>query len=191
MATNPYVPRLNDVISGNLPGIPRRAPGALIKKITPGTITITDTNTSNSLTVDELNLDTTYVSWDGCYGDSTLPRRVFSTVFILNSTTITAQRNQGNAGEDATVKFQIIEFETKPKQIITGFLSFSLSSVETATIPEVNLDKAEIVLNGFLTANANGNEIIPALEFNSSTEIQGTVGANTTMTVRFTVIEHA
>jgi hypothetical protein len=185
-----------------LQGVPLEAtytPSSVIS-IQSGSITITDTNTSNTATITSVGTTTSAVTFTGQWGtDGANIIAYFGRVDLTNATTVTATRADGTAGGTLTVGYQVVSFLPqfiKSLQKGTIVMTNGGSTSNTAIVTSVNTAKAFLLYGGTCSSDTvtSGNQVNAlqnALTLTNATTVTATrnSSAGTGSTVGFTLVE--
>lgn len=141
---------------------------SIIKSVQYGTIAI-GSGTSNTATINEVDVNNSIVFHLGYTFSSTLsgsnPGYVFTNLFLTNSTTVTATRNESASAGWPIVSFCVVEFVGyQPinlcselgfpatvngiKSLQRGSITLNAQQSNTATINEVDTSKAVLIHTG-------------------------------------------
>lgn len=158
-----------------------------------GSFVIPGMSGSADHTISEVDLSRTAIIWCGTSGDGGGSDYDLAEVYILNSTTVRAQRTAVPATAVLSVEFCIIEFPAAViKSIQTGHINMSAAeSTQTFTITEVDLSKSIVIFNGTrINTGTSTQYYLIRLYFDDSTTVRATRFAATGITyTAFTVIE--
>ena len=118
--------------------------------IQSGSFTIPGMSGTADYTISEVDLSRTAIIWCGISGDDNSSDYVLAEVFLLNSTTVRAQRTAVPATAICYVEFCLIEFPAAViASIQTGHIAMTnAETTQTATITAVDLAKAIVIYNG-------------------------------------------
>ncbi len=167
-----------DLASQNIVYITQAPSGAILNSIQYGSITISDTDLSNTATINSVDTSKSVSFFLGCYGTTVEACSDLAGLYLSNSTTVLAERYSGAASESMTINFCVIEFSDgiASLQTFTLYLPDS-SSQEDKSINEVDISKALLFFCGLTTSapDISWVEIFPRIILLNST----TVRANT------------
>ncbi|MBA7708741.1 hypothetical protein ES703_117645 [subsurface metagenome] len=152
--------------------------GAILNSIQYGSITISDTDITNTATINSVDSPKSVAFFLGCYGTSYDAACDLAGLYLLNSTTVLATRNAGVPGQSMTINFCVIEFSDGIASLQLVFIYLpDGSSQEDQSINEVDISKSLLFFGGLTTdaEDISWVEIFPRIILLNST----TVRANT------------
>lgn len=186
---------------GFLPGIfgsiPIDAVG-LISSVEQVSITINTSSVSNTATL-STSVDTarSHVLFQGftATATTTVPDEFYSRIELTNSTTVTAYRNTGAAGNTVTVRGVVIQWQSGvTSSIQSGAITLTAAASNTATISSVTTTRSAVLFLGATTTSGSGAlsvyECIVELT-NSTTVTASRITASGNVTVGYVVIQFA
>jgi len=175
--------------SGKIIYITPAPAGAALEKIQSGAISITATSTSNTATIDAVDVDKAFVLHNGneCGTDSDgTATKVRLT--LTNATTVTATR--GVSVESVTVKFTVVEFSSGINSIQRGTITLAAQQTNQATINSVDTAKAFVNHLGMSTADVNPQDQYTRLDLIDATTVEAEGGGASAQSITsFEVVE--
>ena len=178
---------------------------SVIKSIQRGTISIGTGQSSNTATITAVDTNNAYVEFGGFGGDvgqlaSSGLNKGPVTLYLTNSTTVTAQRDTTGTTDAVTVPYQVIEYYPGfLKSVQRGTITLAGVASNTATITSVDTAKSYVIFGGWrrdetsaYTANAQ-SRWWPWLVLTNGTTVTANFTSAPTGNVimPYQVIEHA
>ncbi len=167
--------------------------GALINSIQDGSITIQDTDVSDTATINSVDTSKAAVFFLGSHGSDDPVRFNLARLELTNATTVTAFRYAGVASQSMTINFCVIEFSTGINSVQQNTVTIpGLQTQADQTITEVDPSKAILFFCGVTTVSAEFEwyPLYPRLVLlNSTTVRSGATAYMYDITVGFSVLE--
>jgi len=163
---------------------------SLIKSVQYGTITINNTETSQTATITSVNTNQTALLFNGVTNTSGGVANGEVHLVLTNSTTVTATR--GTSAILSTVSFCVVEYQAQVvRRIQRGTIAITAGNTSnTATITGVNTSKSVLSWLGQSTDVGDMTDGSAQLMLTNSTTVTATRHASTNnMTVGYQVIE--
>lgn len=143
-----------------------------IKSIQRGTITLSSPDAAVTATVTEVDMQNTTLRLCGLRTDNTSGASAYARIVLTNSTTITATRI--GTSNTVIVNYELTEYYPGIiKSIQRGTITLAAAvSSNTASVTEVNMNKAEVFNLGFSTSvHETANHLSCNLTLTNSTTI--------------------
>ena len=129
--------------------------GALINSIQYGSITIEDTDLSDTATINSVDTSKAAVFFLGSHGSEDPIHNNLARLVLTNATTVTAFRDHGLNGQSMTLNFCHIEFSTGINSVQQNTVTIpGLQTQADQTITEVDPSKAILFFCGVTTVSA-------------------------------------
>jgi len=189
-----------DLVAGNIKngvtifGVQGTYTGNLtLKSIQHGSIQILSEESSHTATITAVDLSKTILFLSGQHSTSGIFNLGVGCVTLTNTTTVTATKNTGLAGNTLDISFVVLEFLEGIKNVQSGTISFTDSQTsKTATITAVTTTKSLLSYLGVTSDDANVisvSRLFRVTLTNSTTVTAYTRYATGNCIVRFMVLE--
>jgi hypothetical protein len=138
-----------------------------IQSIQRGSITISNTNTSNTATISSVDLTRTLLEFKGWKADGSSATSNFCKIVLTNATTVTATRV--GTSNDCIVEYEVIQYVYPFKSIQAGTIAMTNNNTTgTAALSAVATGKSVIKYLGASTDNATYANCLSSISITST-----------------------